>query len=178
MQLWRMDSLGVTSEDFINRDSQNSPTAHYGALWRFANDRTGKAYGPNGGSQKPGPSTNETLTPQGMLSQSVQTDLAQAQRHRQRPLDNHLVDEARALGQPVADSDTGYTDEHQEAQAAGDATQAQNHAKIHGTEAKMTEAQLTQMSKDQLADIAAAVGVVNLDQPKKKLIDSILAKQG
>jgi hypothetical protein len=181
MQLWKMDSLGISSEDFINRDSQNAPNAFYGSLWRFKHDRTGTQIDPKqqptGKNEGPQPSTSEQLTPQGFLKQAAQTEVADHQRRRQRPLDNHLVDEARRLGEPISEADTGYTEAHNEAQEHGNNVQAANHAIVHN-DAKFTEASLMGMSKDQLGDIAAAVGVVNVELPKKKLVEAILVKQG
>lgn len=179
MQLWKIESLGISSEDFINRDSQNTPKAFYGVLWKFAKDRTKNfiGQGQTHPATTPQASVDSGLMPKGFLQRAQQEDLAKAQKHRQAPLDNHLVDEARRLGQPVAESDTGWTDEHAKLQEDGNRVLADNYNALHGS-SKMTEVQLSAMTRDQLVDIASAMGVVNLDLGKKKLVEAILSKQG
>lgn len=185
MQLWNMKSLGVSSEDFMNVDSQNAPSAFYGTLWKFAKDKTGKAMvghqDPTDPSQGPQPSTTKTQL--GILTENTQQRVADDQAKRignGKPLDNHLVDEAKAQGHPVSQPDSAFTDEHNAQQQEADLVQAQSHATIHSgqTEAgPMTEASLKKLTIEDLQGIGSSLGVLNLKQKKQGLIEAILAKQ-
>jgi len=106
--MWRIDSLGVKAEDFINKDG-NPVNESYGQTWKMAE-----------------PSDHAKLAGQ----DSVEV--------KEPPKPKGLVD-----------GDHRYT-----------------------------EAELDAMSKVQLSEIAASLGISDLAQPKNKMIQAILSKQG
>lgn len=175
MQLWNMKALGVSSEDFLNQDSMTAPKAFYGTMWKFAKDRTQPQSVHS--TEVNGQRATANDNPQGFLQGA--TDEKSGRSTPPPPLDNHLVTEARAQGQPLAPPDAGWTEDHAKQQAEANAVQASNAQTLRGetTPAKFSEAQLSALTKTQLQDIAASVGVSNLNQAKGKLIESILGKQ-
>lgn len=85
-----------------------------------------------------------------------------------KSLDNFLVDEARKKGLPVPTPDTATPEEQAAAmQALADQVKP-----------AFTEDQLKDLPREQLVELASAVGVANLNQKKEKLIEAILDRQG
>lgn len=191
--MWRVDSLGVSSKDFMNKDNQNSPGAFNGTMWRFADDKTQKAQSLEQNTTNPyqGPQPAQKATPLGILNERRQWDVSKAQDiansdtskkvGNTAPLDNHLVDEARAMGHPISQPDTGWTQQHADDQKAADAVLANNETIISPPAPPQAEAmsksKLMKMGHEVLKEMAAGVGVTNLDQKKEDLADAILAKQ-
>jgi len=80
-----------------------------------------------------------------------------ARMQTQAPLSNELVDQAKEMGQPVPMPDTIQVPE--------------------GAVKGFSEAQLQKLPKEQLVEVASALGIANLEQSKAKLIEAILEKQ-
>lgn len=166
MELWKMPQLGITSEDFMRGTGENETRAFYGSLWKFADDKRGNVVAQANTEKK----------------QNAQQKAAIGQ----KPLQNALVDEAVAMGQPVAMPDQAFTDAHLNAQKEANETMAANQeALLNPTEpeapaesgAQWSKSKLMGMPKDNLAQLASSLGVANLDQSKQKLVEAILAKQ-
>lgn len=152
-QLWRLPALGITSEDFMQKDDQNATKAHYGVTWRFAKDQ-------------------DYRKAQAKLQAEKKADSANAQasgKQTAKKLKNHLTDEAEKMGLPMSQPDTASPEEQQEAQ--------DELSQRVAASAGFTEAQLSAQPIDALKEIAASLGVTNLEMGKKKLINAILEKQ-
>lgn len=146
---WKIDSLGVSADDFINRSSDVAPHAFMGRMWRFAHDTDARKAMEVTVDGKPTPPASNL-----------------------KSLDNFLVDEAKKKGLPIPQSDTGTPEQQAAAQA--------DHQRLidaGAAQASYTSDQLEAMPKQQIADIAAATGVANLNQGKQKLIEAILDRQ-
>lgn len=170
--MWRMAAQGgVTSEDFINQKNQSNPRAFYNKMWRFHKDQDNRAEVARAAAEK-------KAAAEAALSGSKKFEPPP-------PLDTHLTREAIAKGLPVPVQDT--------AQASAAAVTGADPSLSLPTEnpdpddLKITDpdnfnptrAELEMLSKAQLIEIAAAVGVANLSpaQNKTKLIDLILDKK-
>ena len=147
-QLFKMPSLGIDSSDFMNRDSNNEPTAFYGSMFRFAHDTDAKSKAERVGAIK-----------------------AQNESNAQKPLDNALIDEAKKLGQPVPHPDRASEEEQKAAEAVLAEKKEVEGPKVYSIE------ELQAMDRSECIKVAAALGVANTNLPKPKLIAAILDKQ-
>jgi len=144
--MWRMPTLGVTSEDFINQKNQSNPRAFYNRMWRYKRDQDHKD------------DLAKQVADRAAALESKRSEVPQ-------PLDNYLVDEAKSLGLPISQPDTYAT---QPAKASRPAEPLKPY---------FTEASLRDVPKEQLVEMAAALGIANTALPKPKLIEAILDKQ-
>lgn len=127
---------GSTSADAVRKHSSVDPSAFYGSMWRFTNDQNA----PPSGLRKGGPVQVKTA------AQSKTAIGGTVQK-------GELVDQAKAMGEPVMTPDT---------------------FSIPNYEGRFAEADLKAMKKDELQEIAAGCGVSNLEQTKDKLIEAIM----
>jgi len=161
MELFRF-SNGVTSEDIFTQDRQNAPNAFYGSMWKFAKDKERST------GQKPAKLTKEQEAIEKVKA-------ANQKKHNERfslapgiDPNSHMVLEAKRLGYPVPQQDTVVPDAHVQAQAEAE-LQAQNPG--------MTKEALEELPIEELQQVAAALGIVNLRMSKDKLIKAVLSKQ-
>lgn len=173
---WKMPN-GMNSDIFMQNKMNVEKPGFYGVMWRFQGDSATKVVAPD-------------------VESKIEARLGQI------PLDSHMVREAIEKGLPVARSDSGHTSEHARQQEIADRIMAENMAKLKGIPApEKTESESEQppqdltleqsmpvmtveeqtafynsMTKDKLVEIAASLGVLNMQVTKQKLIEQIIEK--
>lgn len=148
MELFRFAN-GVTSEDLMTANAQNTPMAFHGTMWRYKNAKQ-----PNKKAAQTEPPKADTAQLSGKLDPK-----------------NPLVQEAQRLGYQIpADSLETPPD-------GQDQTPDQSDGLPDQDSGILTREALEGMDIEEIKSFAAAVGVVNINQKKEKLIKAILDKQ-
>jgi hypothetical protein len=143
MEFFRIGN--ISSETLLVKDNMNSPQSFYGGVWKFTKDKT----------QQEIAKTKQILEAQKKAEQGTNQNFSLNQ-----PLDNALVDQAKAQGlipdlktpdaPPVGDGPT-------DVQSEGD-----------------FKAMIEKLSYPEIQTLAAAEGISNIAQKKQILIEKII----
>ena len=154
MELFRFAN-GISSEDLMTQNAQNTPMAFHGSMWRFKNAKVNQKVRAEAQTPQQSPPDQESVG--GRLDAK-----------------NHLVQEAQRLGYHINPDSITQTETTPPADDQG-----QGHSSPPATDESglLTKEALENMPIEEIKSFAAAVGVVNLGQKKDKLIKAILEKQ-
>ena len=125
MAQWKIESLGISSDDFASAKDDSGRKGHYGHTWRYAQDQDYQRH------------------MAGNVETKVDQQSANSEPVQIRQEEDHLVSEI---------------------------------AEVTSEMPSYSEQDLMIMSKEQLVEIASAVGVANLELKKPKLVEAILEK--
>ncbi len=186
-EMFRLPALGINSSDLLNQQNQSNPNAFYGSMWRFRDDQAhaakiaaqAQANDPTQASFSSGTSQTGHLVDEAkrLGMQVPQGDgtgqLTDAQKQAQLEADRVTEANRQAIrgGTPPAPpaATTGTPPNPPGAPGADDQG---------GTpDGVYLISQLRQKSINEVKEIAASIGIANLEQKKEDLVQQVMAKQ-